>query len=183
MTHPAELHTKRLILRGISPATIHSLFNTKSKEEIIHYFGCDENGYERMKNMHEQGMEMSRISSFFFLLIDKSTGLPIGECGFHTWNTYHHRTEVFYLLRSDEYKQKGIMTEAFAAVLEYGYTQMNLHRIEAKVASWNTPSVKLLTRFGFLKEGTAREDYFVDGVHEDSDCYSLLKPEWEKMRK
>jgi ribosomal-protein-alanine N-acetyltransferase len=33
-----ELHTERLILKSITPAIIHELFETKSKEEIINYF-------------------------------------------------------------------------------------------------------------------------------------------------
>ena len=73
------------------------------------------------------------------------------------------------------------MTEALKATLEFGFTQLNLHRIEALVADWNIPSVKLLQRYGFTKEGIMREDYCVNGKNEDSDCYSLLKWEWEKQ--
>jgi [ribosomal protein S5]-alanine N-acetyltransferase len=176
----SEIHTSRLILKPITPAVIHDLYNTKSKQEIISFFGFDEIGYEHFKNMHEKGMETYRISAFFFLLIDKETHRPIGECGFHTWNKTHRRTELFYLLRNDEYKQKGLMTEALKAVLEFGFTQLDLHRIEALVADWNTPSVKLLQHYKFTKEGTMREDYCVNGKNENSDCYSLLKWEWEK---
>jgi ribosomal-protein-alanine N-acetyltransferase len=28
-----------------------------------------------------------------------------------------------------------------------------------------------------------REDYVVDGKNEDSECYSLLKWEWERIKK
>jgi ribosomal-protein-alanine N-acetyltransferase len=65
--------------------------------------------------------------------------------------------------------------------LEYGFTKLNLHRIEALVADWNTPSLKLVAKNGFAKEGTMREDYIVNGVSENSECFSLLKWEWEKM--
>ena len=130
--------------------------------------------------MHEKGMETHRISIFVFLLIDKETGFPIGECGFHTWAASHNRAEVFYNMTNDNYKQKGLMTEALKAVLKFGFTQLKLHRIEALIAAENEPSLKLLFRYGFSKEGTMREDYVVDGKNEDSDCYSLLKWEWEK---
>jgi ribosomal-protein-alanine N-acetyltransferase len=177
----SEIHTNRLLLKPITPAVIHDLYNTKSKNEIIAFFGFDESGYEHYKNMHEKGMETHRISIFVFLLIDKQTNLPIGECGFHTWNKTHRRTELFYLIRNDEHKQKGLMTEALKAILDFGFTQLDLHRIEALVADWNIPSVKLLQHFCFTKEGTMREDYCVNGKNENSDCYSLLKWEWEKQ--
>jgi len=178
-----EITTERLILKGITPAIIHELFHTKTKEEIMTYFGFDELGYEHQKEIHEKGVETHRLSIFVFLLIDKETNLPIGDCGFHTWNATHRRAEVFYNMRNEAFKQKGLMTEALKKVLEYGFTKLNLHRIEALIAAENQPSLKLLQRYGFTKEGTMREDYVVNGKNEDSDCYSLLKWEWENHQK
>lgn len=180
MTNQIEITTPRLVLKSITPAIIHELFNTKSKEEIKSYFGFDEAAFDHYKDMHEKGMETHRISIFLFLLIDKESGLPIGECGFHTWMQLHRRAEVFYNMRAENSKRKGYMTEALKAVLQYGFTELNLHRIEALIASENEPSLRLLLRYGFSKEGIMREDYVVNGINEDSDCYSLLKWEWEK---
>lgn len=162
------------------PDDIHELFNTKSKQEIIDFWGTDEKGYELYRDMHENGMETNRISLFNFLIIDKVSNLPIGECGFHTWNKMHRRAELFYLLRNDADKNKGIMTEAVREILNFGFSQLGLHRIEALVAVDNIPSVKILEKFGFTKEGTMREDYKVGERNEDSDCYSLLAREWKK---
>jgi ribosomal-protein-alanine N-acetyltransferase len=177
-----ELHTERLILKSITPAIIHELFETKSKEEIKNYFGFDESGFEHYKNMHKKGMETHRLSLFLFLLIDKQTDLPIGECGFHTWNASHNRAEVFYNMRNENFKQKGLMKEALKKVLEHGFNDLKLHRIEALIDANNTPSLKLLQHYDFVKEGTMREDYVIDGKNEDSDCYSLLKWEWENSK-
>ena len=179
MKNQIEIITDRLVLKSITPEIIHELFNTKTKEEIINYFGYDENGYEHSKKMHEKGMESFRVSSFSFLIFDKQTNLPIGECGYHSWNEAHKRAEVFYNMLHEKDKQKGLMTEALKSVLNYGFTELNLHRIQALVASENVPSIKLLLHYGFVKEGTMREDYVVNGVNEDSDCYSLLKWEWK----
>ena len=178
MTNQIEITTQRLMLKSITPALIHELYNTRTKDKIIRFFGFDEGGYEHFKNMHEKRMETHRLSLFFFLLIDKQNNLPIGECGFHTWNKTHNRAELFYSIRNDADKQKGFMTEALQAVLDFGFTELNLHRIEALVVDWNTPSVKLLLHYGFTKEGAMREDYIVNGKNENSDCYSLLKWEW-----
>ena len=179
MKNQIEITTDRLILKSITPKIIHELFNTKTKEEIINYFGYDESAFEHHKRMHESGMESFRISVFSFLIFDKLTNLPIGECGFHTWNMDHNKGELFYNIRNEENKQKGLMTEALKSVLNYGFNELNLHRIQALVAADNVPSIKLLLHYGFVKEGTMREDYVVNGVNEDSDCYSLLKWEWK----
>lgn len=180
---PDTLSTERFTLVTITPAVIHNLFNTMKETDILQFFNCDQTSLERFRLMHEQGMECYRHSLRFFLVREKGSNVTIGECGFHTWNTHHRRAELFYLLRSDEYKRKGIMTEAVTAVLQHGFTDMNLHRVCAFVDADNVASVSLLSKFGFTFEGTQREDYNVDGTNTDSDCYSLLKQEWrEELR-
>ena len=107
----------------------------------------------------------------------------MGECGFHTWNATHRRAEVFYVMRNEASKQKGLMSEALKEVIKYGFTELELHRIQALIAIENEPSLKLLQKNNFTKEGIMREDYLVDGKNEDSHCFSLLKWEWETKNK
>lgn len=173
-----DLTTERFILEALTPAKIHKLFETRSKEEIKTFLGCDDASFERYQLMHERGMETNSYSHYFFLILDKETRTPMGECGFHTWDRRHCRAELFYLLRKDEFKGKGCMKEVLKTVLEFGFKEMKLHRIKALVADWNEPSVRLLKHFGFTFEGTLREDYLVDGKFESSDCYSLLVNEF-----
>lgn len=173
-----EIITPRLILKSITPEVIHNMFNTQSKEAIVNYFRLDDKGFAHYKGMHEKGMTTHRFSLFYFLLIEKEQNIPIGECGFHSWNIPHRRAELFYLLRNDIHKQKGYMTEALKFVLDAGFRELNLHRIEALVSETNIPSLMLLNRYGFKFEGIRREDYNVDGKNEDSACYSLLRTEW-----
>lgn len=169
------LQTRRLALRCMTPAHISSLFRSQSPVDFMRLFAAGEKDYEKYREMVGKGMETDRLSLLIFLLIERETGRTLGQCGFHTWNRFHDRAEVFYMLSSDSDKGHGYMKEALTAVLQYGFTEMNLHRIEAFVAPGNEPSVRLLRHFRFQKEGTAREHYLVDGVYEDSDFYALLE--------
>jgi ribosomal-protein-alanine N-acetyltransferase len=178
--HESILDTERLILKSVSPSLIHEIFETKEKNEIKCFFNADETAFAKLQIMHEKGMETFNLSLYYFLIVSRESNEIIGECGFHTWNINHRRAEVFYFLKKDSDKQKGFMSEALPCVINYGFTTMNLHRIDAKIAAWNIPSVKLILKNGFIKEGTLREDYFFNGEHQDSDCYSLLIHEWEK---
>ena len=179
MENQIILETKRLVLKSITPKIITEIFKTKTEAEIIAYFETDENGFSILKDMNEKGAETYQISHYYFLLINKETNKIIGDCGFHTWNKKHKRAELFYNLKFDSDKRKGLMTEALAEVLNFGFNNLELHRIQAMVADYNIPSVKLLNHFHFQKEGICREDYRVDGKNEDSVCYSLLKTEWK----
>ena len=180
LTNQITLSTNRMLLKSITPAIINELFNSNSKEGIVAYFGVDEAGYEHLKSMVEQGMEAYRVTSCYFLLIDKNTQKILGECGYHTWSIPHRRAELFYSLRNESDKLKGYMSEALNVILNYGFNELGIHRIAALTAPSNVASIALLSKFGFAFEGIHRQDYVVNGVNEDSACYSLLKWEWEK---
>ena len=174
--------TQRLLLKVVTPALIKELFTTQDRSQIMERLGLDDTGYEKYLTMYEQGAESYRISMCSFVLFDKQTHRSIGECGYHTWNKAHFKAELFYHIHKEEDRNKGYISEALTAVLEYGFLQMQLHRVHALLADFNTPSVKLVQRFGFTKEGTLREDYLYNGKFESSDCYSLLRAEWEEKR-
>lgn len=170
------LHTSRLEIVIVTPALIHEIFDQLNTQEQMQFFGVDEQGLSHYREMHEAGMETHRISMKLFLL--KLNGVVIGECGFHTWNIRHHRAELFYVIRNDENKRKGYVSEALPVILAHGFNDMNLNRIAALTADWNHASLAVMKKFGFTFEGVMREDYVVGDIHEDSVCYSLLKREW-----
>ena len=74
--------------------------------------------------------------------------------------------------------RQGITSEAMSAVLTYGFTELDLHRIEADVAPDNIRSKNLLLKLGFTYEGNLRQRYFFRGQFEDEYYYGLLKDEW-----
>jgi len=168
------IETNRFLLLAISPNFIKKLFETQTQAYIQQLFGVEENGFLLLKDRLQQGMETYRISVFYFLIVDKLIHQTIGECGFHTWNKAHHRAELFYSLNDEKQRGKGYMSEVLPIIIQFGFQHLNLHRIEALVAPKNSASVKLLLKNNFQFEGTKRQHYLLDGVFEDSDCYSLI---------
>jgi ribosomal-protein-alanine N-acetyltransferase len=100
--------------------------------------------------------------------------------GFHHWSKYHSRAELGYSLSNDTYKKKGIMTEVLERIIAYGFNTMHINRMEALVADDNIASKLLLKKYNFTQEGLLRQHYFINGVHEDSLMYSLLRDEYER---
>lgn len=175
-----KLTTDRLILRILTPEVYDFIFKTYSTEEQMKFLGLSSaKDLTTEKNKHTKGFSMYNKTMVGFHLIDKASQKVIGLCGFHTWYIDHHRAEIGYSLYDDAFKQKGLMSEALPPIIEYGFVTMNLHRIEALVATYNIPSLKLLNKFNFKKEGVLREHYFVNDQMEDSVVFSLLKHEWD----
>jgi [ribosomal protein S5]-alanine N-acetyltransferase len=98
----------------------------------------------------------------------------VGLIGLHTWEPHHRRAELGYDLACSRWGQ-GIAREAARAVIDYGFTTMKLHRIQAHTIADNHRSVRLLERLGFHREGTLREYSFEDDLtFHDSAVYGLL---------
>lgn len=174
------LETPRLILRKITPE-VHTYVHTHfSEDDIKSFFAVStDEAFERERKMFTDGLTTFNKSFLWFHLLDKVSGEHIGWCGYHTWYTGHARAEIGYGLYDDAFKNKGLMTEAMRAVIRYGFEEMKLNRIEALLADYNVPSLKLVERFGFKKEGVMRGHYFVDGKAEDSVVFGLLASEYQ----
>lgn len=159
----------------LTPIDIDQLFENKSFKEIEDFFGySNKEEMDKLEEMYKQGMSTYRYSLVLGVVRSSEFGV-IGHCGYHIWNKDHQNAEIFYKLNSDEHKGKGIMSTLIPLVIEYGWLHMNLVRIQARVAEWNTPSIKLLDKLGFKKEGLLYKDYKFEGKFHDSLCYSLIK--------
>ncbi len=176
----ATLQTPRMLLKEMTPEWITAVFSTYDDDMIMTLFGMQtEKELETEKKKVAGGFTTHFISMKNFLMQLKQTGETIGKIGFHTWFPVHSRAEIGYAMASENHKNKGYMSEAMKAVIEYGFEHMQLQRIEACIGPENVPSNKLAAKFGFVKEGLLRKHYCKDGIHVDSFIYSLLKDEYQ----
>ena len=68
------------------------------------------------------------------------------------------------------------MSEVLDTIIDYGFTKIGLHSIEANVNPENQASIRLLEKHGFAREAYFRENYYFNGNFLDSAIYSLIKP-------
>ena len=101
----------------------------------------------------------------------------IGSCSFHHFDEDFHRTETGYELNR-AFWGKGMMIEAMSAILTYGFTELDLHRVEAIIDIMNERSKGLLLKLGFTYEGNLRQRYSFRDRFEDEHCFGLLTDEW-----
>ncbi len=168
--------TERLQLRKLTSEIFAEIFANYTDEELAAFLNLKTP--EAIINERERfgrGVYSLHRNIVGFQLIDKVTHEIIGSCGFHMWYKDHSRAEIGYYIMDDANKQKGLMSEAVAFVLDYGFSNMKLNRVEAFVGPANIPSLKIMSKFGFEKEGYCKEHYFVNGALDDSVLFALLK--------
>ncbi len=178
----AVLETKRLILKEITPGFWDYAFRNWSDDELKNTFGYTAENLPVEKEKHRLGLLNYHISFKNFVMITKDTNTVLGRIGYHTWYVRHHRAEIGYGIEDKAQRGKGYISEALKPLLAYGFEKMGLYRTEALTAPDNIASIKVLQNHGFLLEGVLRGHYYINGEQSDSNCYSLLKDEYEKLK-
>jgi len=104
----------------------------------------------------------------------------VGLLGFKETDKDNKKTEIGYWL--SQYAQgKGIMTQSVAKLIEYAFTEMDMNRIQIKVAVGNQKSRRIPEKLGFQQEGIERDgELLVNNVFTDIVVYSLLRKEYNK---
>ncbi|MDF2436943.1 MAG: alanine acetyltransferase [Bacteroidota bacterium] len=175
------LTTERLLLKKLTPEGFAWIFENLSKEEIKKELGLSaDEEFETEKKKNTGGYKTYNKSIVHFKLILKETNEVIGGAGFHNWYFDHFRAELGYALTKDEYKRKGLMGEAVSTILNYGFNQMNLNRVEACISPANDASLALIKKFNFTQEGYLKQHYVRNGEVQDTIIFSLLKEEYQK---
>ncbi|HSW97901.1 MAG TPA: GNAT family protein [Candidatus Saccharimonadales bacterium] len=104
----------------------------------------------------------------------------IGYISYAYIDKENRKAGLAYWLDSD-YQGKGIITKACKALIEYGFNELNLHRIEISCAEGNSKSRAIPERLGFTEEGIFRESELIRGSKlVDNHHYALLKQDWKK---
>lgn len=103
-------------------------------------------------------------------------GRYVGGVGL-SWEPFRVRGSIGYWI-SAAFEGRGLVTRAVRALLDIGFREIGLHRIEIKAGTENTRSRAIPERLGFVQEGIERGGgRGSEGFH-DLVVYSMLEDEW-----
>jgi [ribosomal protein S5]-alanine N-acetyltransferase len=174
------LTTQHLILRPINEEDVADLYTLFSSDAVMKFMDV-----ERFQDVSEA----AQMVTFFREKLETGEGMRwaicykennelIGTCGYHHISKSNFKAEIGYDL-IPAFWGKGIMTNAIHCLLQYGFEQLQLNRIEAIVDPTNTNSYKLLDRIGFQREGLHRQSFYEKGRFIDVYIYSMLQGDYK----
>jgi ribosomal-protein-alanine N-acetyltransferase len=169
------LETERLSLREVKPSDVAEIFTLRSELRIMTYLDRSpaKSEEEAMQFIELNDTALKAGNGICWGMCQKGSDKLIGTVAIWRIIKEHHRGEVGYTLHPD-HQGKGLMDEAFKAVIKYGFEKIRLHSLEANVNPENKASIRLLQKNGFVKEAHFRENYYYDGKYLDSAIYSLI---------
>ncbi|MCI4346271.1 MAG: GNAT family N-acetyltransferase [Thermoplasmata archaeon] len=108
----------------------------------------------------------------------REDGKLLGFVGFYSAHPVLSLTDVWYVLGDTGERRKGYGLEAVELLVAHLFRAFRFERVGATCDVENLPSVKLLERLGFTREGTLRRSLFHHGSWHDVHTYAVTREEW-----
>lgn len=174
------LSTQRLILKPLNPddlKEIHALHSLPETDEF-NTLGIPQNVEETRLILLEwiKATEWEQSPEYTFTIRDIETSDFIGLIALKCGSPKFRNGEVWYKLHVNHWG-RGYATEALKRVLEFGFSKLKLHRIEAGCAVDNKGSARVLEKAGMRKEGRKRKVLPLKSGWSDNYEYGILEEE------
>jgi RimJ/RimL family protein N-acetyltransferase len=175
------LRGREVTLRALGSSDVPALYEVFSDPEVMRYWSSTPLSSigAAMNLLDEINAGFSARRLFQWGIVAAETGKVVGTCTLRRFDHAHRRCEIGFALARCRWG-RGEASRAVASVIEFAFTVLSLHRIEADVDPRNERSLRLLARLGFKQEGLLRERYQVDGEIQDAAILGLLRSEWDR---
>lgn len=181
-----RLETPRLILRPFQDSDLESFVLYRCDPQVAMYQSWDvpysqTQALEFIKAMKQTTPGVP--GEWYQWAIElKLTGEMIGDCGFCVSLLDQKQAEIGFTL-APIHQHKGFATEAIAHLLNYLFTELNLHRISANCDPDNIASVRLLKRIGMRCEAHFHKSLWFKNQWTDELWFGILRSEWQSLQK
>ena len=174
-----DLQTPRLMLRALKPGDARGYLDIFSDpESMVFWSGEHITTLAEAEDMLTADMRwVNSGEALCWGIALPETDQLIGKISLYLFSKQNRRAETGYILNR-KFWGRGLMSEALAAVLHYAFDELKMHRIEADVDPDHAASLALLEKFGFVREGTLRDRWFVHGEWHDSIMLGLLSQDY-----
>ena len=175
------IDTQRLVLRR---------FKYSDDEAMLKYWISDEKiqslysepvytTKEEVKELLDKYIGSYEKDDYYrWAIIKKSSSECIGQIAYFLVDSRNNFAEIEYCIGS-HFQCKGFATEATRAVIEYGFNQMNLHKVQICTKTINAPSRRVIEKCGLTYEGTLRDYFYMNGEYVGRLYFSILRSEFD----
>ncbi len=175
-----KIETDRLILRKFKHSDVSCAFNNWCNDDKVTKYltwptHTDLKVTESVLNDWIKSYEKDDFYQWAIVL--KEIDEPIGSISVVEINEKANSVHIGYCI-GFKWWNKGIVSEAFSAIIPFMFEEMKVNRIEARHDSNNPNSGKVMLKCGLKYEGTLRQsDYNNQGIV-DASYYGLLASEY-----
>ena len=176
-----RIETGRLLLREFVEDDAEAVQEYASDPEVVTFMPWGPNTQDETRDFIARAIaarnEEPRMKHDFAIIL-KSTEVLIGGCGIYLTTKQNREGSIGYCTNR-LFWGLGHATEVAEALIDFGFSELRLHRIFATCDPANIASARVLEKSGMQHEGRMRENEMLRGRWRDSSLYAVLEHEWK----
>jgi RimJ/RimL family protein N-acetyltransferase len=174
--------TERIRLRQVEPADWQVFHEWDADSEVIRNlwmipFPKSVERYQQ--DIKNEALAEAKDDKFGLVIEEIETSTLAGSISSHTTDK-RVGTFAYGLAIREAYQRRGYATEAILLLLKYFFEELRYQKCTVTIHEWNTASIVLHERLGFVKEGQLRRMLYTQGRHWDLLYYGLTVEEWRE---
>lgn len=178
------IYTERIVLRKFTVSDAQAMFEGWANDERVTRYltwSVHESPIVTEQLVEHWCTEYENPNRYNWVM--EYEGVPIGNISVVNLNEKYEFAELGYCM-SKAYWNRGLMTEAAKAVIDYLFAEVGVNRVSISHAVKNPASGRVAQKCGLTFEGTKRE-YFKSSGGEflDISDYGIIRSEWTARRK
>ena len=177
------LETARLTLRNFIDEDLEAFLAYRNDCEVAKYQGWgvpySREKAEKFIACMKAGFAPKQGQWIQFAVALKETGQLVGDLGCFVKSEDTRQAVIGFTIAAPYWK-RGFATEVVPSLMEYLFTDMDMHRLSADCDVENVASFRTLEKLGFRREAQFLESFFANGVYTSEYHYGLLQREWRE---
>lgn len=170
------LKGQNIFLRALEPEDLEFVYAIEN-DEAIWEVSNTQTPYSKflirqyLENAHQDIYEAKQLR---LAICKNHTSGAIGLIDLFDFDPKNSRAGVGIIIQNDEDRNNGYGKEALGLVINFSFTQLQLHQLYANIQTENDASIKLFSTFGFQKIGVKRDWTFSKGKFLDEAIFQLI---------
>ena len=165
---------EKVILKSLEEEDFQSIFQWLSDPDVVNllFYQYYPPTIQKMKEEIEKDCKSKH--DFEFAIIDLKTNLHVGWAGIYDIDRINKNAELRFFIGEKNFWGKGLSTECVSLLIDYGFRELNLHRLYGGANIENIGSLKIFKKLGFSEEGISKEGFFKKGKYFDLVKFGLI---------
>lgn len=174
-----KINGKKIFLRSLNIDDVYGRwwqwFNDPEVTRFMNK-GNSENNIKKQLNFFNKTNNSKKFS--IFAICEKKLGIHIGTTGLHHIDLANRSAQFGIVIGEKNYWSKGLGSEGWSMMVEYGFNVLKLKSINTKIFSQNISSIKIAEKIGFNIQQVIKEDIFKNNIPYDRTYMDITYEKW-----
>ena len=167
-----------IYLRALEPEDLEFVYQIENNESIWEVSNT-QTPYSKflirqyLENAHQDIYEAKQLR---LAICKNDSGKAIGLIDLFEFDPKNNRAGIGIVIQNDLDRTQGFGKEALTLLIDFSFTQLQLHQLFANIGVENVSSLNLFANFGFQKIGIKKDWIYINNSYQDEAIFQLINP-------